>query len=264
MKPEKILEWVEFYGSATASAALALCTKGDARTAQRLAEDAVIALDQIRAALKEMAEPKPANTTPPGGDLLTKMIDDLYRNITYPITQPRGIFSALGTGRHQCAICGKAGPILHEGNTYICASCNATLDAAKQQKEGKAAIDEQPAEPATDDEQCGATHRRAGTWGSWTCELPASHTGPHHADGLQWWAAKHSGQADKPTRWCGNPDHDDPCDNCETALVDAAEALRERMPDDEPDQPSSRYVNAEAERAHYAALGAQMARGERP
>jgi len=41
-----------------------------------------------------------------------------------------------------------------------------------------------------------------------------------------------------PTAWCGDLDHDDPCDNCDTTLTDAAEALRQRMPEGaaEPDQ----------------------------
>lgn len=39
-----------------------------------------------------------------------------------------------------------------------------------------------------------------------------------------------------PTTWCGNPDHDDPCEDCDPNLIDAAEALRERMPDAEPGQ----------------------------
>lgn len=33
-----------------------------------------------------------------------------------------------------------------------------------------------------------------------------------------------------PTTWCGNPDHDDPCNNCEAILIDASHALRQRIP----------------------------------
>ncbi|HZM83797.1 MAG TPA: hypothetical protein VFC19_49395 [Candidatus Limnocylindrales bacterium] len=34
-----------------------------------------------------------------------------------------------------------------------------------------------------------------------------------------------------PTAWCGDPDHDDPCERCDAILIDTAEASRERMPD---------------------------------
>lgn len=37
-------------------------------------------------------------------------------------------------------------------------------------------------------------------------------------------------KAPAPTNWCGDPDHDDPCDRCEAVLVDASDALRQRMP----------------------------------
>lgn len=34
----------------------------------------------------------------------------------------------------------------------------------------------------------------------------------------------------EPTAWCGDPDHDDPCNNCDAVLADASDALRQRIP----------------------------------
>lgn len=52
------------------------------------------------------------------------------------------------------------------------------------------------------------------------CTLPARHEGD----------CDYFGVMAKPTSWCGDPDHDDPCERCDTILADASDALRQRMP----------------------------------
>lgn len=95
-------------------------------------------------------------------DALTGFVGELSR-IASGLLQPK---------RHHCSICGQPGPTQHEGNTYVCAPCNAIAGTAKEEQLAAAARDgagepvavDEP-EPTTAGPRPQAHHRRPTTAG---------------------------------------------------------------------------------------------------
>lgn len=116
-------------------------TAADAMTQLCAHADSLYEWHQQLADLASDAEPEPLplldEAVKPASGWMDQVLRDLYESTTkYKFEPAIGVFSALShPGRHRCAVCGKPGPLLHEGNSYVCADCNAVLDAQKADAE---------------------------------------------------------------------------------------------------------------------------------